>query len=190
MEYIVHEGMIQSWPGFSYLNFHFSLKDELMRKDIQICHNPIFLSCPDFACWSILRNIWKLHLFFDWELYMFHRHMLVYFNFYILLKIILVFSCFYNFSLNRKWLLKKPTTFATEWKIECYVARVKEELNGLFPQIFNWVTSLRIKVLKVNPQFIACVDQTSVFKVLFEWQLTATSWSSDYFTWNHLMDHT
>lgn len=39
--------------------------------------------------------------------------------------------------------------------IQCYVARGREELSGLFPQVFKWVSNLTIKGLKVNLQFIA-----------------------------------
>lgn len=39
--------------------------------------------------------------------------------------------------------------------MEGYVARGKEGLSGLFPQIFGWVSDLKIKGLEINPQFIA-----------------------------------
>lgn len=101
------------------------------------------------------KKFMKVALIFDWELYMFHRHMLVYFNFDILLKIILVFSWFlFHIKVNLAWTeddcWQSQLLFNRMKGIQCYIARGRG-VKCLFLQVFKWFSCLRIKGLKSNP---------------------------------------
>lgn len=105
------------------------------------------------------KKFMKVALIFDWELYMFCRHMLVYFNFDILLKIILVFSWFLfhikiNLARTEDDCWQSHYFFNPVKGISWFTARGREGLSGLFLQVFEGVSNLRRKGLTVNPQFM------------------------------------
>lgn len=71
--------------GFSSWKFHPEVKDELSRANVT---EPHLFKLITFCMLKYFKKFMKVALIFDWELYMSHGHMLVYFNFDILLKII------------------------------------------------------------------------------------------------------